>query len=351
MERTSLNKTVEPCFPVVEVSGSAYDMGYQHGRQAADLIRKYLNLIEKLGNVPLSLLCENARAFVPVLDTLSSPFMQEVRGLAVGAGISFEEAVLCQLRTEAAHIQESGCTAFAVTGSATADGHTLAGQNQDLPPEFADVTVLLRVRPDDGRPRALFITFAGQLGYAGMNEHGVGLFNTSLYDYEPFFGVPRQPLKRLLLERSSVGECLSLLAAQRTCSAANLVLCDGADRIADVEMRPEGTAVFDDLHPDRRLHTNHYLTSQFESHETHTVADSRARLNRLRDLVERNWGKITVDTMKSVLADHLGDPAGICRHGAGGWHSIFGVIAEPAQQQLHIRRGHGCTGTWHTYHV
>ena len=35
-------------FPVVEVSGSAFEMGEQHGRQAAALIGRYLEWIDRL---------------------------------------------------------------------------------------------------------------------------------------------------------------------------------------------------------------------------------------------------------------------------------------------------------------
>ena len=35
-------------FPLIEVSGSAREMGYQHGSQAASLIQRYLLLIERL---------------------------------------------------------------------------------------------------------------------------------------------------------------------------------------------------------------------------------------------------------------------------------------------------------------
>jgi hypothetical protein len=68
-------------------------------------------------------------------------------------------------------------------------------------------------------------------------------------------------------------------------------------------------------------------------------------------LIDEHWGSITVDTMKSILADHVNDPGGICRHGETGFHSISGYIAEPARRVLHVRRGHGCLGTWHAYEV
>ena len=68
-------------------------------------------------------------------------------------------------------------------------------------------------------------------------------------------------------------------------------------------------------------------------------------------LIQEKWGAITVDTMKNVLSDHHNDPGGICRHGETGFHSISGYIAEPAKGVLHIRRGHGCLGTWQAYAV
>jgi len=338
-------------FPLIEVSGTAYEMGYQHGAQAAELVERYIRWIEKLSGNPRDLLCRNALTFLPSIKALSPAYVEEVRGLADGARISFEEALLCQVRSEAARIGEGGCTAFALTGSATADGLPLAGQNQDLQPEFADVATLLRVKPTDGRPRTLMFTFAGQLGYTGMNESGLALFNNALFDYEWRFGLPRQPLKRVILEKGTVEEGVNLLSRYRTCSAANVLLGDSRGKIADVEIRPDGIARFQDDHPEYCLHTNHYVTDRFARCETNSIPDSIPRLARLRTLIKQNWGRITVDTLKTIMADHDHEPGGICRHGATGWHSISGYIAEPAKGLLHIRRGHGCLGTWQTYEV
>lgn len=338
-------------FPLIEVAGDSYTMGREHGEQAATLIHRYLLWIERLTRIPRDRLCANAMRLLPRIAALSPRFIDEVRGLADGAGISFEEALLCQARAEAAHTHDGGCSAFALTGSATADGRPLAGQNQDLEPEYADVAILLRMKPDDGRPRALMFTFAGQLGYAGMNAHGVAHFANALYDCPWQPGLPHYPLKRLMLEQPSVDACISLLRENPTCSAANVVLCDGNGRVADVEVRPDGIAVFQDAHPDARLHTNHYLTPEFSALETNSLADSCPRLDRLRDLIRSAWGTITVDTLKVLLADHAGDPGGICRHGERGMHSISGYIADPANRVLHVRRGHGCLGSWEAYDI
>src|SRR2546426_12778019 len=118
-------------FPLIEVRGNAYSLGHQHGEQAAALIKRYLLLIERVTNKPRDFLCRNAMRFLPMLRALNPLFVEEVQGLAEGATISFEEAMLCQVRAEASASSGEGCTTFSLRGSATADGNALVGQNQD----------------------------------------------------------------------------------------------------------------------------------------------------------------------------------------------------------------------------
>jgi len=337
-------------FPLIEVSGNSYEMGYQHGAQAADLIERYLVWIEMLTGKSRDVLCQNAMKFLPFFEKFSRSYVEEIQGLAKGADISFEEAMLCQVRGEAAYPDNDGCTAFALRGSATEDGQTLAGQNQDLPTEYADVAILLKLKPTDGRPRALMFTFAGQLGFTGMNEYGLAHFLNAVYDFKWRPGLNHYPLKRVMLEMRTTAECIQLMENNRTCSARNHLLCDGQGNITDVEVRPEGIAIFKDEHPDCIVHSNHYVTPEFSVYETNSLPDSRERFARMHSLIKENWGTITVQTMKNILADHEGYPRSICRHGQD-MHSISGYIAEPSKGLYHVRRGHGCLGHWHAYEV
>jgi len=336
-------------WPIVEVTGSSREMGYAHGSQASDLIQKYLMWIDRLAGVSRDVLCRNTMRFLPRMEALSSGFVEEIRGLAEGASISFEEAVLCQARGEAANINDEACTAFAMTGKATADGVTLAGQNQDLAPEYADFAILLHGKPSDGRPRFLMFTFAGQLGYSGMNEHGVAHFANALYDCPWQPGLPHYPIKRVSLEQADVSGVEGILNAHHTCSAGNMVVCSGVGEIADFEIRPEGPQRYVSDDPDCIIHANHYESNAYAPHETNSLADSCPRAERMRELVGEAYGSVSVDTMKSILADHQGDPAAICRHGAENMNSVSGYIADATNRVLHVRRGHGCTGTWTDY--
>src|SRR5205823_2925479 len=144
--------------------------------------------------------------------------------------------------------------------------------------EYADVAIVLKVCPNDGRPRALMFTFAGQLGYSGMNEFGLTHFANSLCGFQWRPGLPHYPLKRLLLEQRSVPEAIDLLRVHRVCSAGNMVLADGKGQIVDVEIRPENVALYEDEHADVRLHTNHYLSRQFAHFEDNFLPDSVPRL-------------------------------------------------------------------------
>lgn len=342
---------MENQFPFISVSGSSFEMGYQHGKQAAPLVRKYIAWIEKFTGKPRSELAAAAMRFLPEIRKVNRSYLDEVMGLAEGAQITLSEAMLCQVRGEAARMIDRGCTAFAVRKSATEDGRTLAGQNQDLEPDYADVAIFLKVQPTDGRPKAVMVTFAGQLGYAGMNQHGVANFANALYNFEWQFGPPHYALKRTILEQKDVNHCIDLLARNRVCSAANVMLCDGSGNIASVEVRPEGIALYPDEHPDVRVHTNHYITKEFERYEKGTLADSCPRLARMRQLIRNSFGKLNVERIKAILADHEGGSAAICRHGAAGMHSICGYIADPASGLFHVRRGHGCDGHWQAYRL
>ena len=337
-------------FPLIEVSGTPYQLGYQHGSQAKGLVQKYLTWIEKLTGQSRDILVQRAITFLPLIKQLSNDLASEIQGLADGADISLEEAVLCQVRTEASQTEDGGCTTFAFTGQNTTDGLTLIGQNQDLEPQYEDVAILLHLKPI-GKPRALIFTFAGQLGYAGLNQHGVAHFTNALYGYQWQYGTPHYPIKRILLEQDNLAKCLELLQSVKVCSATNKVICDGEGQICDIEIYPSGYSIWQDKWTNGLVHTNHALTDDYVPQERYLLPDSRSRLNRARQLFEENLGCLSVSVIKEILSDHDGHPAGICRHGADGMYSVSGYIAEAEKRLLHIRRGPGCLGQWKTYAV
>jgi hypothetical protein len=225
-------------FPLVQVHGTAHEMGLQHGRQAALLIRRYLDFITK-DAADRAVKIQHALTYIPGIEALNARYMEEVRGLANGAGISFGEAMLCQTRgagpadgrrsaDTGGPPANEGCTAFAFTGAATRDGQTFAGQNQDINPVMDTFGIVLHLTPSDGRPRACTFTFAGQLGYMGMNHLGVSHFANAVPDptattaAAPRAGVVRvnhYPLKRTCFEMTNVQEVRPTISAHNPANA------------------------------------------------------------------------------------------------------------------------------------
>src|ERR1700689_3557401 len=93
---------VEP-FPLIEISGPPRERGRQYGRQAAARIRKgishYLTQLQglSLDGAGVSAL---VRDYLPVIEAFEPAYIEEMHGIAEGAGVPFEDVVLLNARTE-----------------------------------------------------------------------------------------------------------------------------------------------------------------------------------------------------------------------------------------------------------
>ena len=77
---------IDHTFPLVEVEGSAYEMGYQHGAQAADLVQRYLLWIERLTGKSRDVLCRNAMDFWPLIESSEYRICRRGKGAGVRCG-------------------------------------------------------------------------------------------------------------------------------------------------------------------------------------------------------------------------------------------------------------------------
>jgi isopenicillin-N N-acyltransferase-like protein len=238
----------------------------------------------------------------------------------------------------------------------------LIGQNSDVEPELKEVAYVLRLEPE-GKPALLTWTFGGMIGYHGVNVAGVAHFANSLGGGPVWrFGLSHYPIKRLMLEQRTVAAVLELLRRVPVCSSGNYVLCDGAGRIADVELTSEGVALMEDEDEGFLAHSNHFLCGPHAcpANEAASVPDSFPRLSRMRQLIAGRFGQLTVEDLKQFLADHDGEPTSICRHPHDGpdhasvsarGRTVASLIAEPAEGRLHITRGNPCEGPYTTYRL
>jgi isopenicillin-N N-acyltransferase-like protein len=353
---------MQPHYPLFEARGTHRELGRHHGEQCRDRLQAFLDYLARLLNLSPAQLQMRALRFLPLFETHCPHLVDEVRGLAEGARVSFSDALAVQIRGELGPIGDEACTTFVVSARGAAAGQILIGQNSDVEPELEDLAYVLRLEPV-GKPAVLMWTFGGQIGYHGMNDADVAHFANSLGGGPAWrFGLPHYPIKRMMLEQRTVGGVLNLLGRVPVCSSGNYVLCDGEGQIADIELTPDGFVLLEDPGDGHLVHTNHFVCGPHAcpANDAASVPDSFPRLERIRTLVAGRRGRITLDDLKLFLADHSGHPLSICRHPHDGTdhpsvsargRTTASLIAEPAKRLLHVTRGNPCVNGYKTYQL
>jgi isopenicillin-N N-acyltransferase-like protein len=331
----------------VIVTGTPYEMGRQHGEACANLIRRVFDarmaIVRRATGFDAVSVLEAAGRYLDPVARLYPHFIDEVQGIADGGKIPFAEAFFIQVATEIGFRTE-GCSALAVRAE---DGSWFIGQNWDVPRDVAGAQIVLRVRPKDA-PAAVMFTYAGVVGYMGINERGVCHVANQLVtpDWRP--GVTHYFVKRRFLEVDSVEACLRVVAEVPISSSASYLIGDGRRAVA-VEWLPSGVAT---IEGDRLAHTNHILDPSLVRFERYLDAlpDSPHRLTRLERLLPS--GDAALQAVISVLSDHDGHPSSICRHGGhGDLVTQASVIFEPARLVMHLAYGNPCTTPFESYPV
>ncbi len=334
----------------VSVSGSRYEMGRQHGEACADVIRRVLAgraaIIQRATGMPAAQAVDAGLRYLPPVAGRFPHFIEEVKGIADGARVAFAEAFFIQVATELGFNTE-GCTTLALRAP---DGHWVVAQNWDTPQDVDGMQIVLRVRPDDA-PEAVMFTYAGVIGYMGINRRGVCHVASQLMSPDWRVGVTHYWVKRRFLELDSVGACLDVVREVPISSSGSYMLGDPS-RAVVVEWLPSGVSVREGNH---LAHTNHILDPSLRHLERYhdALPDSPIRLERLHQLINGALGSGTGDalaTAKTMLADHAGHPAGICRHGGSqNLHTRASVIFEPSKATMHLAYGNPCRTPYQTY--
>jgi len=349
-------------YPLFSARGTHPDLGRQHGEQARTQVRGFLNYLAHLLRLSRERLRSRAQRFLPLFEQHCPHLVDEIRGLAEGAGVPLAEALAVQVRGELGQVQDEACTTFVIAPRGTASGQALIGQNSDVEPELEEFAYVLRLEPV-GKPAVMMWTFGGMIGYHGLNSSGVAHFANSLGGGPAWrMALPHYPVKRLMLEQRTLANVLELLRRVPVCFSGNYVLCDGAGRIADVELTPDGFALMEYQREGFLAHSNHFVCGPYACPETDraSVPDSFPRFTRMHELLASRAGRLTVEDLWHFLADHEGHPTSICRHPHDGpdhpsvsarGRTTASLIAEPASGLLHVCRGNPCQSSYETYRL
>jgi isopenicillin-N N-acyltransferase-like protein len=157
-----------------------------------------------------------------------------------------------------------------------------------------------------------------------------------------------------MLECASADEAAEHVKTMDGPAVGSFLLIDAAGRIRNLEILPQALAV---VARDRGVfaHANHCLDPGVKAHEVEQLPSpgSPGRCARMQALLESAAGRVTVEDIKRMLADHAGRPKPLCRHAtsAAEWETTSALIAEPASRTLHLSYGPPCEGRFSTYRL
>lgn len=193
-------------YPVLHLKGTPYERGYQHGVLLKEQLRANLHtLLEVKGNQTLAQvgpLKVKPRAAIEMIIPIQEPYVppkyfEELRGLAAGAELPYEEVRVANFIPELFH-----CSGFALLPEATADGKLYHGRVLDYATDWGlqEHAVLMIVEPDDGIP-FVNVTYAGFIGcVTGMNAQHVSIGEMGGGGLGHWKGIPMSFLVREALE-------------------------------------------------------------------------------------------------------------------------------------------------------
>jgi len=355
--------------PALYLSGSHYEMGYQHGALARERIRAFrsdayaymTDLIREAMKWPPWLARLLARPLLfwqasAYWETMPPEYLEEARGVACGAGVHPLEVVLVTAIWEMYLV--GGCSEFVVTGGMSADGSLIHGYNYDLmAPEHALINphlAMIFYRPAGGIGFSTLNT-VGSIGVnAGMSDAGLSIAWDNTYTRDPaiYAGIelPVVPfivtLRRVLETCRSVEEGLRLVTDTLPRPLADIIILASAEENRAVALETAGH-----LHAQRPLEddavwsTNSFRSGELAPQErngdwremgTEEAARAFPRYASYAALFDRHRGRVTPRLVLEILRDpypreaegeiyhHIAHRSTICREATG-----FSLIMQP----------------------
>ncbi len=352
-------------FPHVRVEGGPRERGRSYGEQARDRVQRsveaYREVFDAYAGWNWQAVTEHARGYEAAIERFEPAYLEEMRGIADGAGLDAVDVLAINVRTEvmfAAKARDVArgvgeCSAFAVTPARSVNGHTLLGQNWDWLLHSAETVVVLEVEQED-RPDFVTVVEAGLLAKTGMNSSGIGLTTNALVSDgdRGVPGVPYHVALRGILDAETISDAFAVLQRGARSSSANYLIAHADGLAVDIEAAPGdiGQLFLSFPSDGLLLHTNHFTSPRFEGADVGlwVMPDSPFRLQRLAEQIEPK-GRLTLDDFRSALADHANHPSGICCHPDERWdrleqgETVASVLMDLDTRRMWVADGRPCT--------
>lgn len=336
----------------MKLSGSARERGLAQGEAFRAPIRELLELSKSMFLSGVKL--EDAEFWLDRMRGYTREhepgLVEEMDGVAAGAGISAEDAFLLNAVSAVSALGPQ-CTNVALPGSS--DGPLLA-KTSDIGDDYR-YYMLQETETEDGE-RFIGIGWVGSVWLeVGLNARGLAVGQSSgpIAPKQDGFGLPTLIFPRPLLEQcGDVTEALRYLDGRRMAGKGlSMMLLDSAGGCAVAEKSGKFQRVREVSGPALYC-TNHFVgegMAEFADIQVGGIrANSLARYAYLSDWTASQADRAGIAELQQLLRSH---EAPICQHGHAELSTHYAYVIAPAKREFMVTDGHPCEQRFQTYRL
>jgi len=299
------------------LQGSPYERGLAHGETLRSQIHEVVGLWK--GELAHMVQMDAGEAiarfvkgtdFAPAIQRWTPDLLDEIRGIAAGAGMDWDTILAFQLLDEMWSNEDvffaGHCSSLGFPAQASEPAHV--AQNVDVESFRDGFQVLLHIKHADSDLESFVLTTAGMIGFNGINSRSVGICCNALVPLRGCpDGLPVACIVRGVLQQPSAQEAMAFLRTVRHASGQNYII-GGPSHVVDLECSATQVVPFEPAGPGSPVwHTNHPLVNDdynawYKAESSPFLPNSTARYQSMeRRLLQPPRGT-RLDQIQEILA-------------------------------------------------
>lgn len=350
---------MKPQHLYIELSGTSTEIGEKYGKEAKEAILRnlsfYKTFFKEYAHMEWEKAQQLALSFIPVIQNYFPESLDEMKAVAVGANVSFEDILTLNCRSEVIFAKPDGCSFVGFLKKHGKKGHVYMGQTWDWLIPAVENTCVLKIEKDS-YPTQLVAVEAGMIGGKGLNSSGIGVCLNALSIGKGKVGVPLHVLYRMILNTTKASDAIEVVSLADRAGAGNFDIGTADDFMFALEYTPDN---FDVIMSEGKplCHTNHYLSPLFIEQDTfkRVLTDTYPRYNTLRRKAKEVTEPVDEKTIFGILSSHENFPDSVCSHEDprdskySRFTTIYGIVMDLTARRMWITDGRPCEGKIFTY--
>lgn len=336
---TTISHNREMAQPLL-LQGTPYERGLIHGEtlrsQIHELVGRWkvemAHLYQMDADEVIARLVAGTN-FIPAMQRWTPDLLDEVRGIAVGANMTWETMFAFQLLDEMWGNEEiiRGEHCSSLGFSAQDSGPAYVAQNVDVESFRDGFQVLLHIKQTDSDLESFVLSTAGLIGFNGLSNHSIGICCNALSPLRGCRdGLPVACVVRGVLQQRTAQEAVTFLQTIRHASGQNYLI-GGPDRVLDLECSANQVVRFEPSGPPGVVwHTNHPIANDdynvwYEAENNPFLPNSTARYQSMEQRLSHPSRRTRLEQIKEILTSKDSTAHPIC--GSKGEDEFYTQLA------------------------